>query len=346
MKSCASHPAFHRQGKSIGVVEAERAAEYLCSIATFSDRSRTRRRPRPFKFRKITKSESLSRYQQRRPGAERPLHQIRVWCVRTPRTHGASSPSFVSRSSPAWSSGGKSEVRGATRSRRLPGRKDQGACEWRKRRSASHHLAGKPVRSGRQQLVGVPCAGPHPCKFPRSMDNRRSVLFPYSVELFEIGDDIVDLLRILQPREDHFGAGDLGLGVLDIFAESSFIPGESGILVCGLVAEALNRTGPSPEQPVEHRANGVPGVLTNLVTRLALEKDLLAGSCILGISGGCDEESGSKHENETAHPTISMAAKQHGGANRATTSRMWLQPASSRNDTAESMSLARRTGPG
>src|SRR6202045_4353808 len=49
------------------------------------------------------------------------------------------------------------------------------------------------------------------------------------VELFEIGDDIVNLLRIFQAWKGHFGTRYLGLRILDVFAESCFIPGDSGI---------------------------------------------------------------------------------------------------------------------
>src|SRR6476620_7775052 len=58
-------------------------------------------------------------------------------------------------------------------------------------------------------------------------------LFSRSVELFEIGDDIVNLLRIFQAWKNHFGSRYLGLRILDVFAESCFVPGDSGILVRG-----------------------------------------------------------------------------------------------------------------
>src|SRR6266436_9701570 len=114
-------------------------------------------------------------------------------------------------------------------------------------------------------------------------DNLR--LLSRRVELFEIGDDVVNLLRIFQAWKSHFGTGYLGLRILDVFAESCFIPSDSGILVRGRIAEALNRSGLSPEEPVEHRADCVLCVLPNLVTRLALDENLLARSRILSIAG-------------------------------------------------------------
>src|SRR5712664_2509043 len=111
------------------------------------------------------------------------------------------------------------------------------------------------------------------------------LLFSRRIELFEIGDDIVNLLRIFQARKSHFGTGYLGLGILDVFAESCFIPSDSGILVRGRIAEAFNHPSLSPEKPVKHRANCVLCVLPNLVTRLALDENLLARSRILGMPG-------------------------------------------------------------
>src|SRR6202166_1311788 len=134
---------------------------------------------------------------------------------------------------------------------------------------------------------------PHLRELSFGRDNRR--LLSRRVELFEIGDDIVNLLRIFQTWKSHFGAGYFGLRILDVFAESGFIPGDPGILVCGRIAVAFNHPGLSPEQPVEHRADGVLCVLPDLVTRLALDENLLARSRILGMPRDGCEDSGSEH---------------------------------------------------
>src|ERR1700675_806563 len=138
-------------------------------------------------------------------------------------------------------------------------------------------------------------------------DNPR--LLSRRIELFEIGDDIVNLLRIFQAWKGHFGTRYLGLRILDVFAEGCFIPGDAGILVRGRIAVAFNHPGLSPKEPVEHRANCVLGVLPNLVTRLALDENLLARSRILGIPRDDCEDSGAEHENEneTAPPNLPMA---------------------------------------
>src|SRR6266403_5935714 len=105
-------------------------------------------------------------------------------------------------------------------------------------------------------------------------DNPR-LPFSRRVELFEKGDDIVNLLRIFQAWKNHFGAGYLGLRILDVFAESCFIPGDSGILVRGRIAVTFNHPGLAPKEPVKHRADCVLCVLPDLMTRLALGEDLL-----------------------------------------------------------------------
>src|SRR5882757_11257266 len=91
------------------------------------------------------------------------------------------------------------------------------------------------------------------------------------------------------------------------------------------------RPGLSPEQPVEHRADCVLCVLPDLVTRLALGENLLARSSILGIAGDDCEDSGSEHENETAHPTASMADKEYARASRSSCLTKRLHRAGARN---------------
>src|SRR5207237_4904678 len=142
------------------------------------------------------------------------------------------------------------------------------------------------------------------CEFSSGWDSDRPRLFSRRVELFEIGDDIVNLLRVFQTGKSHFGTGYLGLRILDVFAESRFIPGDSGILVRGRIAVAFDHPGLSPEQPVKHRANGLLCVLPNLVTRLALDENLLARSCVLRITTADRDDAGPEHENETAEPSV------------------------------------------
>jgi hypothetical protein len=49
--------------------------------------------------------------------------------------------------------------------------------------------------------------------------------------LLEISDDIVDIVIVRQPRENHLGARNLGAWILEIFLQGRFIPGDAGIFV-------------------------------------------------------------------------------------------------------------------
>src|SRR4051794_20425810 len=73
---------------------------------------------------------------------------------------------------------------------------------------------------------------------PTSTYSRRGLIaseglfgFAILVVLRKESPEIVDFLFVLDPCKSHFGAGDLGLRVLDVFLELSLIPGDAGILV-------------------------------------------------------------------------------------------------------------------
>src|SRR5258708_14624355 len=178
------------------------------------------------------------------------------------------------------------------------------AVRYSKKPSVAEHSC-QAVSERRQTPISPTAPLLHLRELSSGRDNLR-LLFSRRIELFEIGDDIVNLLGVFQAWKSHFGTGYPGLRILDVFAESCFIPCDPGILVGGGIAESLDRSSLSPEQRVEHRANCVLCVLPNLVTRLALHENLLTRSRILGIAGDDCEDSGSEHQNETAHPTVSM----------------------------------------
>src|SRR5258708_23885842 len=149
-------------------------------------------------------------------------------------------------------------------------------------------ISRRTLLSGSLRKAADPISPTAPLLHLRELSSGRDnlrLLFSRRIELFEIGDDIVNLLRIFQAWKDHFCTRYLGLRILDVFAESYFIPGDSGILVRGRITVAFNHPSLSPEEPVEHGANCVLGVLPDLVTRLALDENLLARSRILGIPG-------------------------------------------------------------
>src|ERR1700750_3391951 len=72
---------------------------------------------------------------------------------------------------------------------------------------------------------------------------RRLLLIAVRLVLGEISPQVVALLLVLDARENHLGAGDLGARVGDVFLEHRRIPGDARVLVGVAVAVALRRTG-------------------------------------------------------------------------------------------------------
>src|SRR5437016_7272325 len=72
-----------------------------------------------------------------------------------------------------------------------------------------------------------------------------------SVELFEIGPQIVDLLRIGNSGEGHFGPCDLGLRAPDIVFERRLVPYQARILVGFGIIETCHRAGMAAVEPVK-----------------------------------------------------------------------------------------------
>ena len=48
-----------------------------------------------------------------------------------------------------------------------------------------------------------------------------------SIELADIGPEVVDLLFIFHAGEDHFGAGDFGPGIFYVVLETCLIPNDA-----------------------------------------------------------------------------------------------------------------------
>ena len=101
------------------------------------------------------------------------------------------------------------------------------------------------------------------------------------VVLREERPEVAGFLLVLDPGEHHFGAGDLGLGILDVVLEGGFIPGDAGILVGLGIGIALRGAGFAAFQPVEFRADLVFGAFADCVAGQALVEGGFAGGDIL-----------------------------------------------------------------
>src|SRR3954466_16364644 len=58
-----------------------------------------------------------------------------------------------------------------------------------------------------------------------------SLGFAILIVLRNKGPEIVDFFLVLDAGESHFGAGNFGFRILDVFLELGLIPGDPGILV-------------------------------------------------------------------------------------------------------------------
>src|ERR1700676_2993512 len=85
------------------------------------------------------------------------------------------------------------------------------------------------------------------------------------VELRNIGPEVVDLFLVLDAGKRHLGAGDLRLGVLDVFLELRLVPGDARILVGVGVGIIRRRAGLAAVEPVQLRADLVLGAFADRV---------------------------------------------------------------------------------
>src|SRR5581483_3410095 len=102
------------------------------------------------------------------------------------------------------------------------------------------------------------------------------------VEGVQVGDQVLDLLFVLDARERHLGARNLRLRVLNVLGERRLVPGDPRLLVGVGIVVAPHRSGFAPEQPVEHGADRVLRVVPDLMAGLADGEDLFARGGILG----------------------------------------------------------------
>src|SRR5258708_14387551 len=77
---------------------------------------------------------------------------------------------------------------------------------------------------------------------------------------FEIRDDVLALVVLLQAGEGHDRPRHLGLGALQIFVEGLRRPGEAGRLVGLRLAESVDRAGLAADLVFRRRAATLRGV--------------------------------------------------------------------------------------
>src|SRR5215216_1719934 len=117
-------------------------------------------------------------------------------------------------------------------------------------------------------------------------------------ELLEVGPQIGDFLVVLDPGENHLGAGYLGSRILDVILERILAPGDPRILVGLGISIALDGAGLAALEPVEHRADLVLGIIADRMARQTFPERLLARCDILGpcTAGRGGEHRRNKHQ--------------------------------------------------
>src|SRR5450756_482824 len=98
--------------------------------------------------------------------------------------------------------------------------------------------------------------------------------------------DIIDFLVFLDAGEGHLGAGNLGLGIPDVFLELGLVPGDAGILVGVRIGITLSRAGLAAVDPVQFGTHLVLGVFADGVAGQAFVERGLAGRDVLRQRGG------------------------------------------------------------
>src|SRR5258706_16054856 len=101
------------------------------------------------------------------------------------------------------------------------------------------------------------------------------------VVLLKKRPEIAGFLLVLDSGEYHLGTGNLRPGVLDVVLELGLVPGDAGILVGIRVGITLRRAGVAALEPVEFRADLVPGAFPDRVAGNAFIERSLSGRDVL-----------------------------------------------------------------
>ena len=99
---------------------------------------------------------------------------------------------------------------------------------------------------------------------------------PVRVELRDVGPQVVDLLFVLDAGEDHFGARNHALRILDVFLEYFSAPDNSRLLIRVRIVEIRRAAGMPAVQTIEFRTDLVLSAGPDRMTGLANGEDGLA----------------------------------------------------------------------
>src|SRR5580704_3441150 len=134
-----------------------------------------------------------------------------------------------------------------------------------------------------------------------------SLLRAVQLVLVDIGPEIFDLGRVLDPTEGHPGARNHGLRIGDVGDELVVVPDDTGTLIGIGIIEARDAAGRAAVEAIERRPELDLGVLPDVVTRAALVERLLACCNILrpyGAGRGDNNRSGNNPHPHHSSPLV------------------------------------------
>jgi hypothetical protein len=112
--------------------------------------------------------------------------------------------------------------------------------------------------------------------------------------LLEVSQQVADLLLILEAGVGHLGAGNFGLGILDVLTKRRLVPSQTRVLVGIRISISRIRTGLSANEAIQNGTDSVLRGFADLMTGFAYDKGGRQKSKVLRIlykigvrSGNC-----------------------------------------------------------
>src|SRR5665647_329994 len=128
-------------------------------------------------------------------------------------------------------------------------------------------------------------------------------------ELLEVSQQIAHLLLILQTGIDHFRAGNFGPRILDIFAESRLVPGDTRVFVRSRIRVACKGPRGAADHAVQHRPDRIFCGLADLMARLAHAKNLFTSRSILRLGSAYAQHRQHCCKYHTSHLILLLPVK-------------------------------------